>query len=47
MQVILHTGAHYTDEDRLMKCLLRNKGDFAKRGIAVPGPGKANVMALC
>ena len=40
MQVILHTGAHYTDEDRLMKCLLRNKGDFADRGIAVPGPGK-------
>jgi hypothetical protein len=40
MQVILHTGAHHTDEDRLMKCLLRNKGDFAKRGIAVPGPGK-------
>lgn len=40
MQVILHTGAHYTDEDRLMKCLLRNKADFAKRGIAVPGPGK-------
>lgn len=40
MQVILHTGAHYTDDDRLMKALLRNKGDFAKRGIAVPGPGK-------
>jgi hypothetical protein len=40
MQVILHTGAHYTDDDRLMKCLLRNKGDFAKRGISVPGPGK-------
>ncbi|MFT5341897.1 MAG: hypothetical protein ACI9BH_001110 [Paracoccaceae bacterium] len=40
MQIILHTGAHYTDDDRLMKCLLRNKGDFAKRGIAVPGPGK-------
>ena len=40
MQVILHTGAHYTDEDRIMKCLLRNKSDFATRGIAVPGPGK-------
>lgn len=40
MQIILHTGAHYTDEDRLMKCLLRNKEDFAKRGISVPGPGK-------
>lgn len=38
MQVILHTGAHFTDDDRLMKCLLRNKDDFAHRGIAVPGP---------
>ncbi len=40
MQVILHTGAHFTDNDRLMKCLLRNKEDFARRGVAVPGPGK-------
>ena len=40
MQIIFHTGAHFTDDDRLMKCLLRNKDDFAKRGIAVPGPGK-------
>jgi hypothetical protein len=40
MQIIIHTGAHFTDEDRLMKCLLRNKDDFAKRGVAVPGPGK-------
>lgn len=40
MQIILHTGAHYTEEDRLMKCLLRNKDDFAQAGVAVPGPGK-------
>ena len=40
MQIIFHTGAHFTDDDRLMKCLLRNKDAFAKRGIAVPGPGK-------
>ena len=40
MQIIFHTGAHFTDDDRLMKCLLRNKDDFAKRGISVPGPGK-------
>ncbi|MEO1733067.1 MAG: hypothetical protein AAFR45_05485 [Pseudomonadota bacterium] len=40
MQIILHTGAHFTDEDRLMKCLLRNKEDFSKIGVAVPGPGK-------
>ena len=40
MQIVFHTGAHFTDEDRLMKCLLRNKDDFAKRGISVPGPGR-------
>ncbi|NRB16486.1 MAG: hypothetical protein HRU33_02605 [Rhodobacteraceae bacterium] len=40
MQVIVHTGAHATEEDRLLKSLLRNKQDFSKRGVAVPGPGK-------
>ncbi|WP_050927605.1 hypothetical protein [Aestuariivita boseongensis] len=40
MEIIFHTGAHFTDDDRLMRCLLRNKDDFSKRGIAVPGPGK-------
>jgi hypothetical protein len=40
MQVIFHCGAHFTDDDRLIKCLLRNKEGFAKRGIAVPGPGR-------
>ncbi|MGC1497053.1 MAG: hypothetical protein WA790_14675 [Sulfitobacter sp.] len=38
MQLVLHTGAHYTEEDRLLKCLLHNKEIFAKRGIVVPGP---------
>ncbi len=38
MQLVLHTGAHFTEEDRLLKCLLRNKGEFAQRGVAVPGP---------
>ncbi len=40
MQIIFHMGAHFTDNDRLMKCLLRNKADFANRGVSVPGPGK-------
>ena len=40
MQLVLHTGVHFTEEDRLIRCLLRNKDDFAKRGVAVPGPGK-------
>lgn len=40
MQVIVHTGAHATEEDRLLKSLLRNKEGFSQRGVAVPGPGK-------
>ena len=40
MQVIVHTGAHYTDEERLMKCLLKNKQSFSELGVSVPGPGK-------
>lgn len=40
MYLVLHTGAHFTEEERLMKCLLRNKGDFAQRGISVPGPSQ-------
>lgn len=38
MQLVLHTGTHYTEEDRLLKCLLHNKNNFAERGIAVPDP---------
>ncbi len=40
MQVIFHSGAHSTSEDRLMKCLLVNKNEFAESGTAVPGPGR-------
>lgn len=40
MQLVLHTGVHFTEEDRLLKCLLRNREDFAQRGVSVPGPGK-------
>lgn len=40
MQIALHAGVHMTDEDRLMKCLLKNRDDFVKRGIAVPGPSR-------
>lgn len=39
MQVIMHTGVHYTEQDRLIKSLLRNKGMLKERGISVPGPG--------
>jgi len=39
MQIVLHAGVHETDEDRLLKCLLKNK-DFAAGGVAVPAPAR-------
>ncbi len=44
MQLVLHTGVHYTEEERLMKCLLRNKDDFLRRGIVVPGPSSYRAL---
>lgn len=40
MQFILHAGAHFTEEDRVLRCLLKNKEEFGKKGVVVPGPGK-------
>ena len=40
MQIAIHTGAHFTDEERLIKCLMRNAEVFSQHGIAVPGPGR-------
>lgn len=40
MQVVLHTGLHGTDSDRLFKTLLRNREDLRAKGVAIPGPGK-------
>ncbi len=40
MQVILHTGVHATDDDRLLRALLRNADGLAGEGVAVPGPGR-------
>ena len=38
MQLVLHTGAHFTEQERLIKSVLRNKNTFAQRGVVVPGP---------
>lgn len=40
MQVVLHTGVHATDSDRLLKTLLRNRDGLRAEGVAIPGPGK-------
>ena len=44
MQLVLHAGAHFTEEDRLLRCLLKNKQAFSDKGIAVPGPGKYRAL---
>lgn len=38
MQLVLHTGAHYTEQERLIQSLLGNTRGFEKRGIVIPDP---------
>ncbi len=38
MQVVYHLGAHCTDEDRLVRCLIKNRGFLGQSGIVVPSP---------
>lgn len=40
MQITYHMGAHCTDEDRLFRCLLKNKTLLARDNIVVTGPGR-------
>lgn len=44
MQVIFQTGAHSTEHERLLKCLLMNKEIFAENGVFVPGPGRYRAL---
>lgn len=38
MHIVYHLGAHCTDEDRLVRCLLKNRAVLAESGIVVPSP---------
>ncbi|MCU0825867.1 MAG: hypothetical protein MUE52_00305 [Tabrizicola sp.] len=40
MRIVYHLGVHCTDEDRLVRCLLKNRGVLAQQGIAVPSPNR-------
>ncbi|MFK7834979.1 MAG: hypothetical protein AB8B60_02050 [Sulfitobacter sp.] len=44
MQLVLHTGAHYTEQERLIKSVLRNNEAFSERGVAVPGPNSYRAL---
>lgn len=38
MRIVYHLGAHCTDEDRLVRCLLKNRARLVEAGIVVPSP---------
>jgi len=38
MRIVYHLGAHCTDDERLLRCLLKNRAVLAEQGISVPGP---------
>lgn len=40
MQIALHVGAHFTDNDKILKCLAQNRDAFGPLGIAVPKPNR-------
>lgn len=40
MQIAFHIGAHCTDEDQLVKSLVKNTQIFTDHGVSVPGPSR-------
>jgi len=38
MRIAYHLGAHCTDDERLSRCLLKNRAVLAEQGIVVPDP---------
>lgn len=36
MEIVFHIGAHCTDEDRIIRCLMKNRVALADEGIVVP-----------
>lgn len=46
MQVIFHAGVHCTDEDRILKCLLRNSDSWRHEGVSIPGPSRYRKFLL-
>ncbi len=40
MEIVYHIGAHCTDDDALLKSLVKNRRPLAGEGIALPGPPK-------
>ncbi|MCU0802534.1 MAG: hypothetical protein MUD11_12290 [Rhodobacteraceae bacterium] len=44
MRIAYHLGAHCTDEERLIRCLLKNRGALGAEGIVVPPPSRYRTL---
>ncbi|PID36781.1 MAG: hypothetical protein CR993_03930 [Rhodobacterales bacterium] len=44
MKIAFHMGAHCTDEDQLLKTLLRNQDVLAQHGVGVPAPSRFRTL---
>lgn len=44
MRIVYHLGAHCTDDERLLRCLLKNRALLATEGIVVPGPARYRTL---
>lgn len=40
MQIAFHIGVNATDEELVLRALMRSSGRLAKAGVALPGPGR-------
>lgn len=44
MRIVYHLGAHFTDDERLLRCLLKNRDTLARHDIVVPGPKRYRTL---
>ncbi len=44
MRIVYHLGAHCTDEERLIRCLWKNRTILGHQGIVVPGPTRYRAL---
>ena len=44
MRIVYHLGAHCTDDERLIRCLWKNRETLAVQGIVVPAPTRYRAL---
>jgi hypothetical protein len=44
MRIVYHLGAHFTDDERLIRCLWKNRETLSEQGIIVPAPTRYRAL---